>query len=89
MLILTYLSETKIKQRAFLGLVPQFWFLPCLIALSVIPSNTSKWGSYALVTVLLSYPSRKWCPKTSRSARPNNKQRIQCKWASVVAIPTP
>lgn len=57
MLILTYISE-KIRQRAFLGLVPQFWFLPCIFALAVLPSDAPKWGSYAVLTVLLSYPSR-------------------------------
>jgi hypothetical protein len=57
MLILTYIS-VKWNQRAFLGLFTQFWFLPCLIALAVLPEGTPRWGSYALVTVILSYPSR-------------------------------
>ncbi|RFU35080.1 hypothetical protein B7463_g1183, partial [Scytalidium lignicola] len=74
MLILTYLSETYIKQRAFLGLVSQIWFLPCLIALSVLPEGTNKWGSYALVTVLLSYPTPHpmqvgWTSRNSNTVR--------------------
>ncbi|KAH8807508.1 major facilitator superfamily domain-containing protein [Xylogone sp. PMI_703] len=74
MLILTYLSETYIKQRAYLGLVAQIWFLPCLIALSVLPTGTNKWGSYALVTVLLSYPTPHpmqvgWTSRNSNTVR--------------------
>ncbi|XHF97071.1 hypothetical protein AWENTII_000674 [Aspergillus wentii] len=57
MLILTYIS-VRINQRALIGLFVQFWFLPCLVALAVLPSTTSRWGSYALVTVLLAYPTR-------------------------------
>ncbi|KAL1863079.1 hypothetical protein VTK73DRAFT_6459 [Phialemonium thermophilum] len=73
MLLLTYISE-KINQRAFSGLVAQFWFLPCLVALSVLPSETSRWGSYALVVVLLSYPSPHpmqvgWCSRNSNTVR--------------------
>lgn len=58
MLILTYIS-VKWNQRAWLGLFTQFWFLPCLVALAVLPEGTPRWGSYALVTVILSYPTRK------------------------------
>jgi hypothetical protein len=65
MLILTYIS-VKINQRAYLGLFVQFWFLPCLIALAVLPANTPRWGSYALVTVILSYPSRMAFPASTR-----------------------
>lgn len=57
MLILTYIS-VKWNQRAWLGLFTQFWFLPCLVALAVLPEGTPRWGSYALVTVILSYPTR-------------------------------
>jgi len=74
MLLLTFISE-KINQRAILGLFTQlFWFLPCLIALAVIPANTSRWGAYALVTVLLSYPTPHpmqvgWCSRNSNTVR--------------------
>jgi len=61
MLLLTYLSEA-LNQRALMGFFTQVWFLPCIIALAVLPAETSKWGSYALVTILLSYPSRKHTP---------------------------
>ncbi|KAL1955676.1 hypothetical protein VTO42DRAFT_8221 [Malbranchea cinnamomea] len=73
MLILTYLSE-KVRQRAVLGLVTQFWFLPCVIALAVLPENAPRWGAYALVTTLLSYPSPHpiqigWCSRNSNTVR--------------------
>lgn len=58
MLILTYISEV-INQRAYLGLFTEFWYLPCVIALAILPENTSRWGTYALITVLLSHPTRK------------------------------
>ena len=73
MLILTYLSE-KINQRAYLGLFTQFWYLPCLISLAVLPTGVNKWASYAVVTVLLSYPSPHpmqvaWCSRNSNTVR--------------------
>lgn len=73
MLLLTYVSE-KINQRSFSGLLAQIWFLPCLIALAVLPSDTNRWGSYALVVVLLSYPSPHpmqvgWCSRNSNTVR--------------------
>ncbi|KAL4911340.1 hypothetical protein BDW74DRAFT_164867 [Aspergillus multicolor] len=73
MLILTYIS-VKWNQRAYLGLFTQFWFLPCLIALAVLPEGTPRWGSYALVTVILSYPTPHpmqvgWCSSNSNTVR--------------------
>ncbi|KAL3478543.1 major facilitator superfamily domain-containing protein [Aspergillus californicus] len=73
MLILTYIS-VKINQRAYIGMVVQFWFLPCLIALAVLPEGTARWGTYALVTVILSYPTPHpmqvgWCSSNSNTVR--------------------
>jgi hypothetical protein len=73
MLVLTYLSE-KINQRALLGAFVQIWLLPCVIALAVLPSGTDRWAAYALVTVLLSYPSPHpmqvgWCSRNSNTVR--------------------
>ncbi|OJJ04056.1 hypothetical protein ASPVEDRAFT_891342 [Aspergillus versicolor CBS 583.65] len=73
MLILTYVS-VKWNQRAWLGLFTQFWFLPCLVALAVLPEGTPRWGSYALVTVILSYPTPHpmqvgWCSSNSNTVR--------------------
>ncbi|OJJ60212.1 hypothetical protein ASPSYDRAFT_57687 [Aspergillus sydowii CBS 593.65] len=73
MLILTYIS-VKWNQRAWLGLFTQFWFLPCLIALAILPEGTPRWGSYALVTVILSYPTPHpmqvgWCSSNSNTVR--------------------
>ena len=73
MLLLTYISE-KINQRALLGVFVELWLLPCVTALATIPSGINKWASYALVTVLLSYPSPHpmqvgWCSRNSNTVR--------------------
>ncbi|KAF1999209.1 MFS general substrate transporter [Amniculicola lignicola CBS 123094] len=73
MLIMTYISE-RINQRSYLGVFVQLWFLPCIIAMSVIPGDTSKWARFAVVTVLLSYPTPHpmqvgWCSRNSNTVR--------------------
>jgi hypothetical protein len=59
MMITTYLSE-KWDSRALFGMFTQFWYLPNLIAMAVLPSTASAWAQYAVVTALLSYPSREY-----------------------------
>jgi hypothetical protein len=73
MLIYTYLSE-KVGQRAFFGLGTQVWLLPCTIALIHLPSEGSRWATYAVLTVLLSYPTPHpiqvgWCSRISNTVR--------------------
>ncbi|CAI0643556.1 unnamed protein product [Colletotrichum noveboracense] len=73
MLLLTWISE-KINQRALLGILVELWLLPCVIALAVIPSGVSRWATYALVIVLLSYPSPHpmqvgWASRNSNTVR--------------------
>ncbi|KAF9872593.1 major facilitator superfamily transporter [Colletotrichum karsti] len=73
MLILTWISE-KVNQRALLGVFVEVWLLPCVIALAVIPSDVSRWATYALVVVLLSYPSPHpmqvgWASRNSNTVR--------------------
>lgn len=73
MLIFTYISE-KINQRALLGIVPQVWFLACLTAMVTLPTGAGAWSSYAVVTVLLSYPTPHpmqvgWCSRNSNTVR--------------------
>ncbi|GJC90372.1 putative transporter YIL166C [Colletotrichum liriopes] len=73
MLLLTWFSE-KINQRALLGGLVQLWLLPCVIALAVIPSDVNRWASYALLIVLLSYPSPHpmqvgWASRNSNTVR--------------------
>ncbi|KAK7186488.1 hypothetical protein DPSP01_002083 [Paraphaeosphaeria sporulosa] len=73
MLVFTYISE-KINQRSLMGIFVQIWFLPCLVAMAVIPDSSSRWSRYALVTVLLSYPSPHpmqvgWCSRNSNTVR--------------------
>ncbi|KAI5861458.1 MFS general substrate transporter [Durotheca rogersii] len=73
MLILTYISEL-VDQRAYTGIFTQFWYLPCIIALVLLPADTSRWGTYALLTVLLSYPTPHpmqvgWASRNSNTVR--------------------
>lgn len=58
MLALTYLSESW-NERSITSAVYELWALPTLIALVVLPSDASAWAKYAVLTVLLSAPSRK------------------------------
>jgi hypothetical protein len=73
MLFITYVSD-KTRQKAFMGILTQLWFLPCIISLAVLPLDTNKWATFALVTVLLSYPNphplqTAWCSRNSNSIR--------------------
>ncbi|KAH7312541.1 major facilitator superfamily transporter [Stachybotrys elegans] len=73
MCITTFLSE-RWDSRAYFGVFTQAWYLPNLIALAVLPSATGPWARYALVTVLLSYPSPHamhvaWGSRNSHSVR--------------------
>lgn len=61
---MTWLSEIW-DQRAYFGMVTQLWILPCVIALATLPAGsfTSRvpggnvWNTFAVTTVLLSFPS--------------------------------
>lgn len=59
MLILTWAS-VKWNERAFFGIVTQLWYLPNLIALALLDRNTKhfNWAQFAILTALLSFPSR-------------------------------
>lgn len=53
---ITWISE-KLNQRALVAVWQDIWTLPCAIALYKWPELIhNKWGTYALLTVLLSYP---------------------------------
>ena len=70
---MTWISE-RINQRAYLGIFVQLWFLPCVLAMSVVPNDISKWARFAIVTVLLSYPTPHpmqvgWCSRNSNTVR--------------------
>jgi sugar phosphate permease len=73
LLVMTYLSEIW-NERAFFGILTQVWVLPCTIALATVSDNRSPWVEFAIVTVLLSYPSPHamhvgWAAKNSNSVR--------------------
>jgi hypothetical protein len=56
LLLLTRVSEW-LNQRAFIAVLQSVWTLPCIIALRFWPGVIKDaWGTYALITVLLSYP---------------------------------
>ena len=53
---ITWISG-KLNQRALVGVWQNLWTLPCIIALYSWPNLIKDaWGTYALITVLLSYP---------------------------------
>ncbi|KAH6720701.1 major facilitator superfamily transporter-like protein [Leptodontidium sp. MPI-SDFR-AT-0119] len=56
LLLLTQLSE-RTNERTLVAMLQPIWTLPCIIALRFWPGALKEaWGTYALVTVLLSYP---------------------------------
>jgi predicted MFS family arabinose efflux permease len=58
LLTVTWLSE-RVNQRAFIALLQPIWTLPCILALRFwtgAQKAKDPWQTYALVTVLLSYP---------------------------------
>ncbi|KAL2200842.1 major facilitator superfamily domain-containing protein [Corynascus similis CBS 632.67] len=56
LLIITRISE-YLNQRALISVWQNIWTLPCIIALRFWPGVIDNaWGTYALITVLLSYP---------------------------------
>ncbi|KAF2435282.1 MFS general substrate transporter [Tothia fuscella] len=73
MLIFTYFSEIW-NQRSYLGFLAQLWIFPNILALAVLPKAASAWVRFAVVTVLLSWPSPHamqvgWCSRNSNSVR--------------------
>lgn len=63
---LTYFS-TWVNERAFIASWQAIWVLPCLIALRVWPGAlVDAWGTFGLMTVLLSYP---YCHAIRKSCR--------------------
>ncbi|CAK7564628.1 MAG: hypothetical protein SEPTF4163_002523 [Sporothrix epigloea] len=56
LILLTRLSD-YLKERTFVAMLQSIWTLPCVFALRFWPGLLhNRWGTYALVTVLLSYP---------------------------------
>ncbi|KAF7518601.1 hypothetical protein G7054_g13416 [Neopestalotiopsis clavispora] len=56
LLAITRLSE-YLNERSLVSMLQAIWTLPCLFALRFWPNIISDaWGTYAVVTVLLSYP---------------------------------
>ncbi|KAF6809908.1 allantoate permease [Colletotrichum sojae] len=55
LLIISWVSG-KFKERAIVSSIANIWIFPWLVALVVLPADTSAWVRYALLTGLLSYP---------------------------------
>ncbi|KAK5655594.1 hypothetical protein OQA88_5525 [Cercophora sp. LCS_1] len=73
MLLLTYYSEI-LNERVYWGIFGQVWLLPTIISLLVLPDTVKPWAKYAVLTVLLSYPSAHamhvgWCSRNSNTVR--------------------
>ncbi|KAK4448891.1 major facilitator superfamily domain-containing protein [Podospora aff. communis PSN243] len=73
MLTLTYYSEIW-NTRTYLAIFGQLWLLPNVIALLSLPDNVAAWAKFAVLTVLLSYPSAHamhvgWCSRNSNTVR--------------------
>ncbi|KAF3219420.1 hypothetical protein TWF679_010891 [Orbilia oligospora] len=76
MLILTWLSVSW-NERASFGIITQLWYLPNLIALALLRRQSAhhyNWSTFAILTVLLSYPSPHamhvgWANRNSNSVR--------------------
>ncbi|KUJ19005.1 MFS general substrate transporter [Mollisia scopiformis] len=74
MLLLTWFSE-RVNQRAFVAMLQPLWTLPCILALRFwtgAQKAKDPWQTYALMTVLLSYPYCQaiivgWCSKNSNN----------------------
>lgn len=56
MLLATYYSEI-LNTRAYMGVISQLWILPNVIALLTVPDSINAWSKFAILTVLLSFPS--------------------------------
>ena len=71
---ITWLSE-RVNERSFVCMLQNAWILPCLIALRWWPgANVNAWGTYGLITTLLSYPYChaivvSWASRNSGSVR--------------------
>lgn len=56
LLLLTQLSKW-FNERSLVSMIQGLWTLPCIIALRFWPGSfVSPWGTYALITTILSYP---------------------------------
>jgi hypothetical protein len=62
MLGLTYASESW-NERTYLGIFGQLWLLPNIIALVTFRDHVNPWAKFAVLTVLLSYPSGEYIPR--------------------------
>ncbi|CAO1633445.1 unnamed protein product [Sympodiomycopsis kandeliae] len=73
MFLFTWMS-VRLNTKSFLASCTQYWMFPNLIALATLPSGQSPWAKFAVLTVLLSFPSPHpihvgWCSQNANSVR--------------------
>ncbi|KAK4225998.1 major facilitator superfamily domain-containing protein [Podospora fimiseda] len=49
-------SSNNFKERTFHCFVGEFWIMPLLIALIILPDGGNAWGRFSLVTLISGYP---------------------------------
>lgn len=59
MLVSTYYFE-RWGQRALFGIFAQTWLMAFLLALRLMPDDTAPWAKYAVLSLVVAYPSREW-----------------------------
>ena len=55
MIFFPWLTE-KLNERFLLATISQFWVLPCLIALELLPKDRSQWATWILVVLVFAEP---------------------------------
>lgn len=71
MIIATPLAE-RYNQRAIFGAFCQVWMVACIVALRFLPADASRWTTYGITTLLISYPyphpvQVAWCSRISNT----------------------
>lgn len=71
MIIATPIAE-HYNQRALFGVFCQIWTFACIVALRMLPADAGRWTTYAITTLLISYPyphpvQVAWCSRISNS----------------------
>lgn len=81
---ITYLSEL-LDERALVAMISQIWALPFLVFLYVVDlTQINRWVAWAMLTLLLAYPSRKprFNPGSILSLIATTAHAIQVSWNS-------
>lgn len=69
-LSLAYLSNRR-KERLGIASIGSWWLLVTLIILVFLPDSTSKWGKWAILTVIVGFPVSNTLPANSSTHTPS------------------